>query len=235
MARDERGLVRGSGTAGDVVTPPPLLLDAYCCAGGATKGYQRAGFRVVGVDITPQPRYCGDEFVQGDAIEFITSHGVEFAAIHASPPCQSSCLLTKGTNKGREYPQLIAPTRAALLTTGRPWVIENVVGAPIRADLLLCGEMFNLGVIRHRLFEADGWWALSPSHPRHRGLVAGWRHGPYFAVYGEGGDKGTVEQWQTAMGIDWTGDRHELTESIPPAFTEFIGGHLLAAVRERAA
>lgn len=220
----------------------PTLLDAFSGAGGATKGYQRAGFHVTGVDHLPQLRYCGDEFIQSDAVEFIRDHGGEFDVIHASPPCQQACLLTQGTNQDLDvdYPQLIPETRIALMNTGRPWVIENVIGAPIRADLLLCGEMFGLDVIRHRLFEAHGWWALSPPHSPHRGKVAGWRHGehydgPYFAVYGAGGGKGTAEQWQAAMGIDWTDDRHELREAIPPAFTEFIGEYLMVAVQGCAA
>lgn len=219
----------------------PRLLDAFCGAGGATRGYQRAGFHVTGVDIAPQPNYCGDEFHRGDAVEFIRGHGHEFDAIHASPPCQSSSLITKGTNRGREYPELIPPTREALLATGRPWAIENVIGAAIRRDLLLCGEMFpGLRVIRHRVFEAYGWFPMQPPHLGHRGRVAGYRHGewfegPYFAVYGDGGGKGSVVEWQDAMGIDWTDVREEIAEAIPPAYTEFIGGFLLAALGERAA
>lgn len=218
----------------------PRLLDTYCGAGGATRGYQRAGFHVTGVDIAPQPRYCGDEFIQTDAIEYILTHGHEYAAIHASPPCQASCALTKGTNQGRTYQQLIPATRRALEAARRPWVMENVQGSDLARWLTLCGEYFELGVIRHRYFELGGFFAFQPEHVSHRGRVAGWRHGiyhdgPYAAVYGDGGGKGTVTQWQAAMGIDWTTDRHELAEAIPPAYTEYIGGFLMDAVRERAA
>lgn len=210
----------------------PTALDAFCGCGGATKGYQRAGFHVTGVDIADQPNYCGNDFVRGDAIAFIRARGHEFDVIHASPPCQSSSLLTKGTNRGRIYPQLIPSTRAALLDVGRPYVIENVIGAPIRRDLLLCGEMFGLDVIRHRLFETNGWCAIQPPHPPHRGRVAGMRHGqwfegPYFAVYGDGGGKGTVAQWQAAMGIYHTDQRKELAEAIPPAYTRYVGEGLM--------
>lgn len=207
----------------------PRMLDAYCCAGGATRGYQQAGFHVTGVDIDPQPNYCGDEFVQGDAVEFIREHGHEFDFIHTSPPCQAGCTLTAGTNKGRVYPQLIPATRDALGAVGRPYVIENVAGAPIRKDQMLCGEMFGLGVIRHRFFEFGAGTCRSLiHHPKHRGRVAGMRHGewfegPYFAVYGEGGGKGTVAQWQAAMGIDWTDVRKEIAEAIPPAYALHIG------------
>jgi len=218
----------------------PRLLDAYCGAGGATRGYQRAGFHVTGVDIAPQPRYCGDEFRQADAIEFIREHAHEFAAIHASPPCQASCALTKGTNKGRKHPQLIHETRKALNATRRPWVMENVQGSDLARWLTLCGEYFDLDVIRHRYFEISGFFVFQPEHIPHRGRVAGWRHGerydgPYFAVYGDGGGKGTVAQWQAAMGIDWTDDSKELTEAIPPAYTEYVGSYLMAEIRSRAA
>ncbi|MEV6234940.1 DNA methylase [Saccharopolyspora shandongensis] len=220
----------------------PRLLDLYSCAGGAGMGYHRAGFDVVGVDINPQPNYPF-EFHQADAISFLVAHGREFDAIHASPPCQAGCTLTAGTNKGRIYPQLIPATRDALVRTGRPWIIENVAGAPIRKDLMLCGEMFGLAVLRHRFFELGGWTLPQPAHPKHRGRVSGMRHGkwfegPYFAVYGEGGGKGTVSQWQQAMGITWTDVRKEIAEAIPPAYAEHIGTALhgaIAAVQERAA
>ena len=210
----------------------PRLLDLYCGAGGAGVGFHRAGFDVVGVDIAPQPDYPF-EFHQGDALDFLTDHGHEFDARHASPPCQASCALTKGTNKGRAYLNLIPATREALAAFDGPSVIENVQGADIRRDLTLCGEMFGLGVIRHRYFELSGFTAAQPKHRKHRGRVAGYRHGqwyegPYVAVYGDGGGKGTVSEWQTAMGIDWTGDRKSIAEAIPPAYSLFVGLHLRA-------
>jgi hypothetical protein len=112
-------------------------------------------------------------------------------------------------------------------------VMENVQGSDLRKDLILCGEMFGLGVIRHRYFEVDGFTAEQPAHLPHRGRVRGWRHGvyydgPYVAVYGEGGGKGSVAEWQEAMGIDWTEDRKSIAEAIPPAYTEHIGRQLIA-------
>jgi DNA (cytosine-5)-methyltransferase 1 len=209
----------------------PRLLDLFCCAGGAGMGYHRAGFDVVGVDIEPQPNYPF-EFHQADALEFLVDHLGEFDAVHASPPCQASSALTKGTNRGRVYAQLIPATRNLLATAGVPTVIENVQGSDLRRDLTLCGEMFGLGVIRHRYFEVDGFPLEQPAHVPHRGRVRGWRHGtyydgPYLAVYGEGGGKGTVAEWQAAMGIDWTGDRKAIAEAIPPAFTEYLGRQLI--------
>ncbi len=209
----------------------PRLLDLFCGAGGASVGYHRAGFDVVGVDIAPQPHYPF-EFHQGDALTYVADHWQEFDAIVGSPPCQASAMLTKGTNKGRLYVNLIPATRELFSQLPVPTVIENVQGSDLRRDITLCGEMFGLAVIRHRYFELDGWSAPQPSHQPHRGRVAGYRHGewfdgPYFAVYGEGGGKGSVTQWQQAMGIDWTDDRTSIAEAIPPAYTEYIGGHLL--------
>lgn len=237
----------------------PRLLDLFCGAGGASVGYHRAGFDVVGVDIEPQPDYPFG-FHQGDALfvlyclihkggsTFIHPDGrheflalSDFDAVHASPPCQASCALTKGTNKGREYVNLIPATREALAALRLPTVIENVQGADVRRDLTLCGELFGLGVIRHRYFELSGFPAHQPAHRKHRGRVSGYRHGqwytgPYVAVYGEGGGKGTVPEWQAAMGIDWTDSRKSIAEAIPPAYAEYIGhqlrAHLLTGHRD---
>ena len=117
------------------------LLDLFCCAGGAGKGYVDAGFEVVGVDIDPQPNYPF-EFHQADAIEFVSAHGHEFDAIHASPPCQAFSK-TK-TLHDNEHPDLIEPTREALIATGKPWVIENVVGAPLINPIKLTGQHFGM-------------------------------------------------------------------------------------------
>lgn len=235
----------------------PKLLDLFCCAGGAGMGYHRAGFDIYGVDINPQPRNPHpfrqwdaiallENFLGGGEIGWPIDGDVEwltlddFSAIHSSPPCQASTALTKGTNQGREYPQLIPRTRELLAATGLPTVIENVQGSDLRRDLTLCGEMFDLAVIRHRYFEIDGFTAAAPQHKPHRGRVAGYRHGewfdgPYFAVYGDGGGKGTVAQWQAAMGIDWTTVRKEIAEAIPPAYTGHIGRQLIEQLQERAA
>ncbi|WP_369186081.1 DNA methylase [Streptomyces sp. R08] len=222
---------------------PVRVLDAFSCIGGGAKGYRRAfvNCHITGVDIQAQPDYCGDAFHQGDAIEYIRAHGHEFDFIHASPPCQGEGAPTKGTNKarnaaiGRTYPRLIAPTRAALETTGRPYVIENVPGSEVRKDVRLCGEQFGLAVLMHRYFELGGWTAVQPAHPKHRGYVRGWRHGeyregPYVAAYGEGGGKATVDEIRAAKEIDWSTDHLRLREALPPAYTEWIGRAFLAAV-----
>ncbi|GAA1261964.1 DNA cytosine methyltransferase [Streptomyces aureus] len=213
------------------------VLDGCCCIGGGTEGYRRAfgpACHITGVDIEPQPDYRGDAFHQGDVIEYIRAHGAEFDFIHVSPPCQGEGAPAKGTNSarnaklGRTYPRLIAPVRAALESTGRPFVVENVAGSEVRKDIRLCGEQFGLGVLMHRYFELGGWTAVQPDHPKRRGYVRGWRHGkyregPYVAAYGQGGGKATVGEIRTAKGIDWSTDHFRLREALPPAYTQWIG------------
>ncbi|MEC4573629.1 DNA methylase [Streptomyces virginiae] len=220
----------------------PLLLDLFCCAGGAGRGYDRAGFAVTGVDIRPRPNYPFT-FIHGDALtvlaDLIASGEIRrYSVIHASPPCQKRCALTVGTNRSRgwggEHVDLVAPTRELLDASGLPYVIEQPDGkADVRKDITLCGEQFGLGVLRHRNFELGGWSTAKPKHLKHRGRVRGWRHGeyrdgPYVAAYGAGGGKATVPEMQQAMGIDWTDVREELTEAIPPAYSEWLGRAFLA-------
>lgn len=210
----------------------PLLLDLFCGAGGAAVGYHRAGFDVVGVDINPQPNYPF-EFIEDDALDFLRDC-FDFDAVHASPPCQRYSLMQK-SNVGAagNHPDLLPPIRELLQATGLPYVIENVVGAPMQNPLLLCGEMFGLQVIRHRLFESNVFM-MQPPHSPHRGLVSGHRHGrinegPYFPVYGTGGGKGSLNDWRTAMEMPWCQTKREIAEAIPPAYTELIGAQLIQA------
>ncbi|WP_228982472.1 DNA methylase [Streptomyces sp. DH12] len=220
----------------------PRLLDLYACAGGAAMGYHRAGFDVTGVDIAPRPNYPF-RLVQGNALDvlaaLIGSGEIErYAFVHSSPPCQAKCNLSVGTNASRgwggTHVDLVAPTRVLLEASGLPYVIEQPNGqAEIRRDVWLCGEMFSLDVLRHRNFELGGWTTAQPAHPKHRGRVRGWRHGeyhdgPYVAPYGNGGGKPSVRELQSAMGITWTDVREELTEAIPPAYTQWIGSAFLA-------
>lgn len=214
----------------------PRLLDAYCGAGGCTKGYQRAGFYVVGVDNKPQPHYCGDEFIQADAIEYIRAHGHEYDIIHASPPCQVYSVTAPLSNGN--HPDLVGPTRDALQAVGKPYVIENVVGAPLVNPLMLCGTMFGLRVQRHRLFEIWPNPIWFPPHPcKHDGKATGNAHRkdglrvtPSFA-YGYKfltitGHDFIVADARLAMDIDWMGQAG-LAQAIPPAYTEWIGRQLI--------
>ena len=110
-------------------------LDLYCGAGGATRGLQQAGFSVVGVDLKHQPNYCGDAFVRADALEHLKNADLDrFDFIWASPPCQRFTALKKAPGaKGDAHLDLIAPTRALLKQSGKPYSHqqENVVGAPL--------------------------------------------------------------------------------------------------------
>lgn len=223
----------------------PLILDLYCCSGGAAMGYHRAGFDVIGVDIVPRPRYPFT-FWKGDALAVLGQllYGgllgqVPFVAVHASPPCQKDNPLMKGTNRKTRahlHKSWTADTRDLLDALGLPYVIEQPTGSgEIRRDLMLCMDMFPVEpprVWRHREFELSGFTVPQPAHEPHVGRVRGWRHGvnhpgQYVAAYGSGGGKATVPEMQHALGIDWTDAREELTEAIPPAYTEYIGRHLL--------
>jgi DNA (cytosine-5)-methyltransferase 1 len=211
---------------GTNVKRKPRLLDLFCGAGGAAMGYSRAGFEVVGVDIKPQPHYPF-EFHQADALEYVAEHGREFDAIHASPPCQAYAITNNIWKKRDAYPMLIEPTRDLLVASGLPYVIENVPGAPLIDPVILCGDMFGLRVIRHRLFESSVFM-LHPVHVKHTARASYGRtpkNGEHFTISGHFGD---VAGGRKAMGIDWM-TRDELAQAIPPAYTEWIGAQLIAA------
>lgn len=209
----------------------PLLLDLFCCQGGAGEGYRRAGFDVVGVDIDPQPRNP-HPFIQGDALKLLADRGfmAQFDAVHASPPCQHASALG-ALSPHKTYPALIEPTREALLSYDVPWVIENVM--PARLDktrsIVLCGGMFGLRTYRHRRFEpSPGLTLTAPDHPTHVIRTATkrrrerWDQGWHVSVTG---DVGTYVG-PGAMGIDWM-DGNGLSQAIPPAYTEWIAPQLL--------
>lgn len=205
----------------------PRLLDLYCCAGGASMGYHRAGFEVVGVDIRAQKHYPF-EFHQADALEFLAAHGRDFDAIAASPPCQVHSRAQRIRN--REHPELIVPTRELLNQIGKPWIIENVVGAPLIDPIMLCGASFPpLRVYRHRLFEAS-FPLIAPEHQPHiaplRMMGRAPQEGDFMHIVG---NFIGVEQGKIAMGIDWM-VRSELREAIPPAYTEYLGRQLMTQV-----
>jgi len=197
-------------------------LDLFCGAGGASMGLHRAGFEVMGVDIAPQPRYPF-AFVQADALA-PPVRLERFHLIWASPPCQrfSSAGHSHRAN-GKEYPDLIGPTRAMLEAARRPYVIENVPQAPIRCDLALDGTMFNRRLKRRRHFELRHFFALAPSRQRtHRDGV--------ICVVGNGrpsgmrpdGPRNTAAECREAMGIEWM-DRATLVQAVPPDYAEHIG------------
>ena len=216
----------------------PKLLDLFCGSGGAAMGYHRAGFDVFGVDLDPKPlRHYPFPHVCADALEYLAAHGSEYDAIHASPPCQRYTSL-KAMWNAREHPDLVAVTRKLLMATGKPWILENVPGAPLLSPIVLCGSMFRLGcdgaeLRRHRLFETS-FPLAAPCSCQH-----GWSGAASatIGVYGHAGgrDRRRRKNGQhfptsaraQAMGIDWmTGN--ELSQAIPPAYTTSIGTALLA-------
>lgn len=207
----------------------PHLLDLFCGAGGAARGYQDAGFRVTGVDILPQPRYCGDVFVQGDALEYLSVYGHTFDVIHASPPCQGySAMRHLPWLRDRTYPLLLPAVLQACQVLGTPYVIENVERAPLDG-MVLCGLQVGLALYRHRRF-ASNILLMTPPHPVHthvichgrRNLAQRYRRGGHRDVTGVLGAISDEE----AMGIDWM-TREELSQAIPPAYTAWIGAQLL--------
>ena len=212
------------------------LLDLFCGAGGAAMGYHQAGFEVVGVDIKPQKHYPF-EFHCADAFAFLEKHGHEFDVIHASPPCQGFSDL-KDMHNAKPHIDLLTPIRKALLALSKPYVIENVEGAPMHRYIVLCGTMFRLGteqaeLRRHRRFETSHY--IAPVEPCRHG-----RKKRVIGVYGgHGRDRRrtvntqdfSTDERREAMGIDWMNGQ-ELSQAIPPAYTEWIGQRLMAILRE---
>lgn len=221
----------------------PRLLDVFCGGGGAAAGYHRAGFDVVGVDIVDRKgRFPDMDFVKGDALAYLEAHGSEFDVVHASPPCQAFTISKHLTRRkmGRQPStlDLLAPTRSALETLGKPWVIENVVGAPL-SGVVLCGTTFGLGthtadgwreLRRHRIFESSAFlFGAGPCQHVTRAI----------GIYGSIGDRipngaviaATAEEGRRAMGIEWPLPWASVREAIPPAYTEWLGRQLLGHVR----
>lgn len=239
------------------------ILDLFSCAGGAAAGYARAGFQVFGIDMEPQPRYPFAHYV-GDAIAALahliagggitfthpdghqeTLHLADFDAIHASPPCQTYSATSSWHDK--EHPALIEPTRAALQAAGLPYVIENVVGAPLVDPLRLCGTEFDmrapdvdgvmLKLVRHRLFESSIPLVGNGGCRHDRSVITA-------SVYGNGGGWSTEYRdsptrrsgyipktpvVRALLGIDWM-NKHEMSQVVPPVMAEHVGRQLVAHI-----
>jgi DNA (cytosine-5)-methyltransferase 1 len=199
------------------------LLDLFCCQGGASVGYARAGFDVVGVDIDPQHRYPF-EFHQADALKFVLEHHDEFDAFHASPPCQAHTNAQR--IQGNDHPDFIPATRAVFELIGKPWVIENVPGAPLRNPVILCGPMFGLQTYRHRLFESSVP-LTAPEHRSHDVPTTKMGRTPHPDEYMHVvGNFSGVARARDVMGMPWA-NRDGLREAIPPAYSEWIGSQLM--------
>lgn len=214
------------------------LLDLFSGAGGGAVGYHRSGFtEIVGIDINPQPHYPFD-FIQGDALNPPVDLEA-FDLIHASPPCQRFSQ-ARSFNKNRhginwrDYPDLLTPCREMLSLLNVPFVIENVPGAPMRVDVMLCGTMFGLRIFRHRWFEISPLFLILTPLCKHEGTV---KDGDYMCVVNNGGLGMTSTPYARkaecaeAMGIDWM-TRKEMTQAIPPLYTKFIGEEIIKFIGE---
>lgn len=226
------------------------LLDLFGGAGGCAMGYMQAGFLVVSVDNRPMPRNPAHRFVQADALEFAREHGHRFDAIHWSPPCQRfSAMSARWPDRREQHPDLIGPSRELSLLLGKPYIIENVTGAPLQNPIMLCGTMFGLGtregsqLRRHRLFESNVP-IFPPRSCAHNdgspiGVYGGGQHPARrrpatIGVWGNAGGTSArdglahygAEARREAMGIDWMKGK-ELSQSIPPAYTRWLGRQVI--------
>lgn len=208
------------------------ILDICCCSGGASWGIYQAARKyhiqveITGLDIEPQLRYPFNRRTM-DLRDLSRAYLEQFDFIWASPPCQRYSYAVHPKNRDK-YPDLVAITRDLLLSSGRPFVIENVVKAPIRHDLMLCGEMFGLKVFKHRYFEIEGFSVRQPYHAEHEGSV---KYGDFVTTAGSGCDgSGRIVDWQEALGIDWERNKKKLAEAVPPAFSEYIFSEYLRTV-----
>jgi DNA (cytosine-5)-methyltransferase 1 len=200
------------------------ILDICCCSGGASVGMYQAAEKyhipveITGLDIETQLRYPFNRKTM-DLQDLTRIYLEQFDFIWASPPCQRYSIAVHPKNR-HKYPDLVSITRDLLISSGLPCVIENVVKAPIRHDLMLCGEMFGLKVFKHRYFEIEGFSVPQPYHSEHEGSV---KYGDYVTTAGRGCDgSGKIVDWQEALGIDWERDKKKLAEAVPPAYSEYI-------------
>lgn len=207
-------------------------LDLFCCAGGATKGLQQAGYHVTGVDIAAQPRYCGDVFHQDDAFAWLRGEREpleSFDLIWASPKCQGHSVLTPTAHKSKHEIQLPAVLELLRAQTV-PYIVENVEGTQVymRNPIMLCGSMFGLGVWRHRWFElgnSDAFFLLPPcNHSEHPILVNGTTRR---LENGKRREHSFAEK-SAAIGIDWM-HTCDLDQAIPPAYSRFLAQQMLTA------
>lgn len=197
-------------------------LDLFCCAGGASKGLAAAGYEVTGVDIEPQPNYPF-KFIQADATKMSLDFIRQFDFVWASPMCQKFTAYGRRPSHVKPVANLIPATRKLLKAAGVPYVIENVPGAPLLKPVTLCGSMFNLDVRRHRLFEAS--FPIKPPPCNHAAQTPRFPPATNRKNLRKTVEVGVwripLEVQHKAMGIDWM-ELEELSQAIPPAYSEFI-------------
>ncbi len=206
------------------------LLDLFSCQGVCGKGFEDAGFEVTGVDLYPQPKHPG-KFIQADAIEYLLENGHLYDYIHASPPCQEhSTASMQFRILGKSYPDLIAATRAALISVGKPWDIENVPNAPLNNPVTLCGTMFGMPFYRHRLFETS-WGFNQPLHMAHiaKNAKMGRAVKPGEFIQFVGHFSG-VQYVRDLLDVQWA-DQYGLAQCVPPQYTKYIGEQYLKSIQ----
>lgn len=196
-------------------------LDLFCCSGGAGTGLHQAGFKVTGVDIQPQRNYPFD-FVLSDVLELSADFLKQFDFIWASPPCQEHTSAgTQWRLAGKVYPDLIEPTREMLIASGKPYVIENVPGAPLINPTLLCGSMFGLRTYRHRLFETNFpvQQMIHMAHV-HKNTKMGRppKEDEFLQIVGHFSG---VPLAREIMGLPGR-SQYELAQAIPPAYSKYL-------------
>ena len=218
-------------------------LDLYCGAGGATRGLQEAGFHVTGVDLIASPRYCGDARRAWNVMGMEPHDFTDFDFVWASPPCQKHTAL-KSMHNAKPHEDLIGRTRELLKASGRPYVIENVVGAPLRNPFMLCGSMFELqteggaALRRHRIFETS--FGVDPPPCCHTNAPVIGVYGGHYRNRSRPGHLNRLardfraEDGQRAMGISWM-TSSEISQAIPPAYSKWIAEQWMAQRDERLA
>jgi DNA (cytosine-5)-methyltransferase 1 len=211
------------------------LLDLFCKAGGASMGYHQAGFEVVGIDIKKQKRYPF-EFIQADALEVLQDidYLKTFDVLAGSPPCQTHSItqhLRNAQGKSTDKIDLIPQTREGFIKSGKPYVIENVPGAPLMNPVVMCGSSFNLKVRRHRLFESNLELTGSVCDHKKQGKPVGIYGSMRDEIPNGGHTAKSIEQAREAMGIDWM-IWGELVEAIPPVYTKTLGIQIMKTIKE---
>ena len=212
------------------------LLDLFCKAGGASMGYHLAGFEVVGIDIKKQKRYPF-EFIQADALEVLQDidYLKTFDVLAGSPPCQTHSItqhLRNAQGKSTDKIDLIPQTREGFIKSGKPYVIENVPGAPLIDPVVMCGSSFGLKVRRHRLFESNLQLTSSICDHKSQGKPVGIYGSMRDEIPNGGHTAKSIEQAREAMGIDWM-IWGELVEAIPPVYTQTIGNEIIKQIRRK--
>ena len=234
----------------------PGIVHAFCGGGGCTEGAARAGLTGHNIDKHPQPdivrRFGVGSFTQAEATvlgELERAAGqCNAIGTMGSPPCKEYSTVTREGQQASE-PALIPQTRAVFKETGKPYAIENVLGASSEMDpdaTVLRGFMFGDRVDRGRKWETsfdmhvDQCLLDGGRHLRGRSCLGEKRRwmrldpygrpcrlpcckGNIFAVQGRAPTRSTLEENAAAMGVD--ADHmawSALSQAIPPSMAQYV-------------